>query len=63
MVMVGVKFCILLKKLREKNKNNKVELSFLHNRKYYVKCNGKEGIIDVPQENLYNWTSAHDGIS
>ena len=46
----GGQICILLKKLREKNKNNKVELSFLHNRKYYVKCNGKEGIIDVPQE-------------
>ena len=46
----GSKACAVLKELRKKNKENNVELSFLHDRKYYVKCNGKEGIIDVPQE-------------
>ena len=46
----GSKVCVVLEELRKKNKNNNVELSFLHDRKYYVKCNGKEGIIDVPQE-------------
>lgn len=46
----GSKACVVLEKLRNKNKNNNVELSFLHDRKYYVKCNGKEGVIDIPQE-------------
>lgn len=46
----GGKVCILLEELRKKNKNNNVELSFLHGRKYYVKCNGNGGTIDVPQE-------------
>ena len=44
------KICVILEELRDKNKKNNVELSFLHDRKYYIRCKGKEGIIDVPQE-------------
>jgi len=43
------KICSILEELK-KSKNNNVELSFLNDRKYYVKYNGREGIIDVPQE-------------
>lgn len=44
------KICFLLKELRKKSKNNNVELYFLDDGKYHVKCNGKEGVIDIPQE-------------
>ena len=44
------KICFLLGELKKKSKNNNVELSFLNGRKYHIKCNGKEGIIDIPQE-------------
>ena len=44
------KICFLLGELKKKSKNNNVELSFLDGRKYHIKCNGKEGIIDIPQE-------------
>src|SRR3989338_8511392 len=46
----GNKICSILEKLKKKSKNNNVELSFLDGRKYHIKCNGKEGIIDIPQE-------------
>ena len=42
--------CALLGELKKKSKKNNVELSFLDGRKYHIKCNGKEGIIDIPQE-------------
>ena len=44
------KICFLLEELKKKSKNNNVELSFLNGRKYHIKCNGKGGIIDIPQE-------------
>lgn len=44
------KICFLLEELRKKSKNNNVELSFLGDGKYHVKCNGKGGIIDIPQK-------------
>lgn len=44
------KICVLLKELRDRSKNNNVELFFLDDRKYHVRCNEEEGIIDVPQE-------------